>query len=234
MVRTSQGKRRVIAGSPRLTVTAKRSFRHGIRRQKETGRRSQVFMESFVIAKVRYAMRRPIPTIPLKYQGQPMPNIAALLKSEITRLSRKEIRNEVRPLRKATASYRREIATLKRAIASLERQAKQMAKRAPAPQSASDASDEKPTRFVAKGLLALRKRLALSAPQLARLLGVSTQSVYNWEHKKAVPRKEQIAAIVALRPVGKKEVHQRLDALARPAKRKTAKRKTAKRKRSRA
>jgi DNA-binding transcriptional regulator YiaG len=163
-----------------------------------------------------------------------MPNIAALLKSEISRLSRKEIRNEVQPLRKATASHRREIATLKRAIASLVRQAKQMAKKTPMHQSVSNESDGKPTRFVAKGLLSLRKRLVLSAPELARLLGVSTQSVYNWEHKKAVPRKEQIAAIVALRPVGKKEVHQRLDTLARPTKRKMAKRKTAKRKRSRA
>lgn len=95
-------------------------------------------------------------------------------------------------------------------------------------------ADGKPTRFVAKGLVSLRKRLALSAPQLARLLGVSTQSVYNWEHKKAVPRKEQVSAIVALRPVGKKEVQQRLDALARPASRKATKRKPTTRKRSRA
>jgi DNA-binding transcriptional regulator YiaG len=159
-----------------------------------------------------------------------MPNIAALLKSEISRLSRKEIRNEVQPLRKAAASHRREIATLKRAIASLERQAKQMTKKAFVDQGAAVDADGKPTRFVAKGLVSLRKRLAVSAPQLARLLGVSTQSVYNWEHKKAVPRKEQVAAIVALRPVGKKEVHQRLDALARPAKRKAALARPAKRK----
>jgi hypothetical protein len=37
------------------------------------------------------------------------------------------------------------------------------------------------------------------------------QSVYNWERKKATPRKEQIAAIVALRGIGKKEAHQRLN-----------------------
>jgi DNA-binding transcriptional regulator YiaG len=163
-----------------------------------------------------------------------MPNIAALLKSEISRLSRKEIRSEVQPLRKTAASHRREIATLKRAIATLQRQAKQMTKKAFVDQGEAVDADGKPTRFVAKGLVSLRKRLAVSAPQLARLLGVSTQSVYNWEHKKAVPRKEQVAAIVALRPVGKKEVHQRLDALARPAKRKATKRKATKRRRSRA
>jgi transcriptional regulator with XRE-family HTH domain len=56
--------------------------------------------------------------------------------------------------------------------------------------------------------------LGLSAVDLARLLGVSMQSVYNWEHKKATPRKEQVAAIAALRSIGKKEAHQRLDASA--------------------
>jgi hypothetical protein len=39
------------------------------------------------------------------------------------------------------------------------------------------------------------------------------QSVYNWEHKKATPRKEQVAAIVAMRSIGKQQARKRLDAL---------------------
>jgi DNA-binding transcriptional regulator YiaG len=81
-------------------------------------------------------------------------------------------------------------------------------------------TDEKQTRFVAKGLVSLRKRLGLSAADLARLLGVSTQSVYNWEHKKASPRKVQVTAIAALRSVSKKEAHERLNASSRTVKRK--------------
>jgi len=42
------------------------------------------------------------------------------------------------------------------------------------------------------------------------------QSVYNWERKVAVPRSSQIAAIAALRGVGKKEALQRLEAQAAP------------------
>jgi DNA-binding transcriptional regulator YiaG len=57
----------------------------------------------------------------------------------------------------------------------------------------------------------LRKRLDLSAAELAQLLGVSMQSVYNWEHKKSAPRKEQVAAIVALRSIGKREARRRLE-----------------------
>ena len=60
----------------------------------------------------------------------------------------------------------------------------------------------------------MRKRLGLSAAQLAALVGVSEQSVYNWETKKATPRKEQFAAIIALRGIGKREVRQRLAAKA--------------------
>lgn len=139
-----------------------------------------------------------------------MTNIAALLKSEISRLSRKEVRKEVQALRKSSAAHRREIAALKRAIASLERRSKQIAKQAVSSGKAPIA-DQTPTRFVAKGFVSLRRRLDLSAADIARLLGVSMQSVYNWEHKKAMPRKEQVAAIAALRSIGKKEARQRLE-----------------------
>jgi DNA-binding transcriptional regulator YiaG len=150
-----------------------------------------------------------------------MPNLASLLKSEISRLSRREIRREVLPLRRSAAAHRREIAALKRTIAALERRAKSLAKFA-APRTADKASaPENQTRFVAKGLVSLRKRLGLSAVDLARLLGVSMQSVYNWEHKKATPRKEQVAAIVALRSLGKKEAQARLEGLKASAKKKT-------------
>ena len=137
-----------------------------------------------------------------------MPNIATLLKVEISRLARKEMRREIGPLRKTAAGYRREIAQLKRALASLDRRMKQIAKSRPSNEVAVEHG--RPIRFVAKGLVSLRKRLGLSADELARLLGVSMQSIYNWEHKKATPRKEQVTAIAALRGLGKKEARDRL------------------------
>ena len=59
-----------------------------------------------------------------------MPNVASLLKAEIVRLARKEVRNEVGSLRKASASQRRQIASLKREITTLQRQAKGLARQA--------------------------------------------------------------------------------------------------------
>jgi DNA-binding transcriptional regulator YiaG len=153
-----------------------------------------------------------------------MANIGTLLKSEISRLARREIRREVLPLRKSNAAHRREIAALKRAIAILDRRAKSLAKVATRQNNEGATPDERQTRFVAKGLVSLRKRLDVSAADLARLLGVSMQSVYNWEHKKASPRREQVTAIAALRSIGKKEARQRLDAASRRPKRNTTKR----------
>ena len=68
-------------------------------------------------------------------------------------------------------------------------------------------------RFVAKGLRSLRARLGLSAHDLAQLMGVSDQSIYNWELKKAAPRREQLVTLGTLREMGKREAHARLEAL---------------------
>ena len=134
-----------------------------------------------------------------------MPNIGSVLKQEISRLARREIRKEVQTLRKASASHRRQLAALKRALAELDRRVGSLARTATA-QAAPAATSRKPMRFVAKGLRSLRERLGLSMKDLAKLVGVSEQSVYNWEHKRAVPREPQLARIAALRGKGKREI----------------------------
>jgi DNA-binding transcriptional regulator YiaG len=143
-----------------------------------------------------------------------MANIATMLKTEITRLCRRELRREVAAMKKASASYRRDIAALKRKIVALERNTNLLSKRAaPLSEKGSATLPDRPVRFVAKGLRALRTRLDLSAAQLALVLGVSEQSVYNWETKKATPRKEQLAAIIGMRSIGKREAQQRLESV---------------------
>jgi DNA-binding transcriptional regulator YiaG len=152
-----------------------------------------------------------------------MPNIGALLKAEIARLSKREIRKEVAGVKRASATYRREIAALKREVTVLQRKSAVLERHASqaANNNASELPD-RPIRFVAKGLRSLRNRLGMSAGQLAIVLGVSAQSVYNWETRKATPRKEQLAAISALRGMGKREAQSRLasvqSARARPGK----------------
>lgn len=144
-----------------------------------------------------------------------MPNIAAVLKDEIARIARKEVRAQTEDLRKSTAQYRAHIAALRRRVDELERQLRRATKGAgrSAPPAADDdeASDGPQRRFSAKRLAAQRQKLGLSAADFATLLGVSGQSVYKWEHGEARPRAKQLEAIAALRGIGKREAAQRLE-----------------------
>ena len=59
-------------------------------------------------------------------------------------------------------------------------------------------------RFSAKGLASQRRRLALSAQDCGLLLGTSAQSIYNWEAGKTRPLARHLAAIAALKTLGKR------------------------------
>jgi DNA-binding XRE family transcriptional regulator len=133
-------------------------------------------------------------------------NIAVVLKEEITRLARRELRSETAKLKKASAQYRSEIAELKRRALVLEQQLSRVQKSIP---KKSDVPDKEAAsskaRFTAKGFRTLRQKLGLSANDLGKLIGVSAQSIYSWEAEKSHPRAQQVAAIAALRGLGKRE-----------------------------
>lgn len=141
-----------------------------------------------------------------------MPNLSMILKIEITRLARKEIKAAVDPVRKANAGHRKEIAELKRDIASLRRDLKAASKPSIARADASEEANAG-TRFSAKGLKSLRARLGFSAAEFGLLVEASGQSVYNWETGKTVPRASQQAALASVRGIGKREAAKRLAAM---------------------
>jgi len=138
-----------------------------------------------------------------------MPNIASILKSEIARVARKELRSETLQLKKAVSAYRSQIAALKRRTQALEKQLRSLSRRGgkPQPDTADAAGNEAMAafRFSAKGLKSHRKRLGLSAHECGILLGASGQSVYKWEDGKARPRAKHLPAIAALRTLGRKQ-----------------------------
>ena len=141
-----------------------------------------------------------------------MPNIGAVLKAEISRLSRKEVRQQVETTRKMSAQHRRYIAALKTEIARLERQVSMLDRRVgELTKSVPSTAGEKPLRFVAKGFRSQRERLGLSAAECARLIGVSAQTIYNWEREEARPRGAQRAKLAAVRGMGKREARKRLE-----------------------
>ena len=140
-----------------------------------------------------------------------MPNIAKVLKEEITRLARKEVRAAQEKSKGLTAQHHREIANLKGQVVALKRQVialeRQVRKTGAAPQQPAAS---KQMRFVPKGLVSTRKRLGLSAADLAKMMGVSAQTIYNWERGVTKPGADQLAKLASLRGIGKRQVQAHL------------------------
>lgn len=143
-----------------------------------------------------------------------MPNLASVMKDEIARIARREINRETALLKKQSAAYRRDIAELKRThsdlarrIAFLEKQEKKRIASAPSEKAAEGA------RFSPKWVKSHRKKLGLSAADYALLVGCSGLTVYNWEQGKSKPRAKQLAALVEVRGLGKREALRRLEML---------------------
>ena len=144
-----------------------------------------------------------------------MANLAGALKDEIRRLAKKEIRAETGATKQAVAQYRREIASLKRQLREQEKKitflANQERKRLEMPQGTEEPAEG--VRFSARSVKSQRERLGFSAADYAKLVGVSPLTIYNWEKGKSRPRQEQLAALVAVRGIGKREALKRLELL---------------------
>lgn len=143
-----------------------------------------------------------------------MPNLATVLKAEISRLARKEVKAGTQAVRRANAKYRSDIAELKRQVAALSKQVAylEQQERKRASQAPPEVSAEG-KRFSARGLQTHRKKLGVSAADYARLVGVSAQTIYSWESGRSKPRTPQLAALVGVRGLGKREALRRLELL---------------------
>ena len=142
-----------------------------------------------------------------------MPQFAAALQAEIRRLARKEVKALTSVTKKAAAQHRRDIAALKRhahmqerKIALLEALERKRSALLPAPATVADGK-----RFSARWLKAHRARLKLSAEDYGKLAGISSLSVYSLERGKTKPRKATLAALVAVRGMGRREALRRLE-----------------------
>ena len=141
-----------------------------------------------------------------------MPNIANILKLEISRIARKEVRGETHSLKKAVTTYRSEIASLKRRAKELEDQVRQLSKASAKVKVAPDAEVvAQSVRFSAKALASQRRRLKLSADRLGLLIGVSGQSIYNWEQGAAAPHAKYLPAIAALKTLSVRQAGEVID-----------------------
>ena len=144
-----------------------------------------------------------------------MPNLAAAIKDTIRRLARKEIKAETGKTKQAVTQYRRDIAKLKRQIQAQEKEIASLkvreGKRLGQPQAAEEPANT--VRFSARSVRAQRARTGLSAADYGKLVGVSGLTIYSWEHGKSRPRKAQLARLVAVRGIGRREATKKLEML---------------------
>ncbi|HRQ64257.1 MAG TPA: helix-turn-helix transcriptional regulator [Xanthomonadaceae bacterium] len=143
-----------------------------------------------------------------------MPNIATVLKEEIGRIARKELRGHIEPLRKAVSQHRRDIASLKREREALQRELRALKKRAGAeraPAAVPDDGSARQIRFSPVWLRKHREKLGLSQQQYGTLVGVSGNTIWNWETGNAAPRAAQRERLAAVRGIGKRAALEALE-----------------------
>jgi DNA-binding transcriptional regulator YiaG len=164
-----------------------------------------------------------------------MPNVNTVLKDMICRLARKEIKANTSSTKGAVAQFRRDIAKLKRQVRDQQKEIgflkAQERKRLSQPQPKEE--PEEGVRFSARSVKAQRRRLKLSAADYGKLVGVSGLTIYNWELGKSRPREAQLAKLVAVRGIGKREALAKLEMVKAKMERGTKKRRVPKRRKGR-
>ena len=142
-----------------------------------------------------------------------MPNFAQAVKAEIVRLSRKEIKAQVGPLKNPIFILKRTVSDLKRKVAILESETKRLSAMVKDSKSHVSAEEASKARITSRNFKALRKKLGLSQDSFAKLLGISGQAVYANEHKtgRLRLRSPTVSAFLSLRNIGKREAKRMLN-----------------------
>ena len=141
-----------------------------------------------------------------------MPNVAQVLKEEISRLARKEVRAACDPLKKQVRSLRDRVKQEQAVVAKLERTLSKAAVQSTDTRTSLYAPKEKEEKSRARATPASirrhRHRLGLSQADLGKLLGVSTNTVVRWEAGSSKPRAQHRDALLKLRKLGVRELKQ--------------------------
>ena len=141
-----------------------------------------------------------------------MSSLASVLKKEIARLARKEVRAAMEVSRKSIARQRTEISQLRKRVKELESLVAklQAGNSGVVGEAIPLESSLAAVRFSPKSMRSHPKRLGLSAENYAKILGVSMQTVYHWEQGKSRPRQSQLQRLAAVRKMGKREALKQL------------------------
>ncbi len=142
-----------------------------------------------------------------------MGKFEGIIKSEIARLAKREVRKTLVPLGRDVRSLKSIVSQLRKAVLLLERLTAQQQKELGQRKVPLEAPPEevKKSRFSPALIRSLRRHLAISQKELATLAGVTVGAVHQWESGKFKPKDEKKGVIVALRKLGRREVNKLLE-----------------------
>jgi DNA-binding transcriptional regulator YiaG len=152
--------------------------------------------------------------------------IESAIKEAILRGARRQVRAITTPLRHEVRRLRLTVGQLRRDLSAwrdVARQWQRMSRSATWKPEVSDA-ELKTSRLSPRLIQKLRVRLALSQAALARLAGVSTGSVVQWERGRSTPSGPNRKSLVALRKLGRRDAKRLLASLAQASPARTARR----------
>jgi len=137
-----------------------------------------------------------------------MGKMEQMLRSEITRLAKKQVRATCLPLARGVRRLKRTVAALRKTVAVLVRLATELQVERTAERAKLAAAPEevKAARVSPDLIKRLRARLGITQGEFATLVSVSTNAVGFWEQGKARPKGHNREALVALRKLGRREV----------------------------
>src|SRR4030067_3598446 len=137
-----------------------------------------------------------------------MGKVESIIKSEIIRLAKGEMRKISIPLGRDVRLMKNTVSQVRKSVLALEpfaaHQQKELSKR----EIRLEATPEevKKSRLSPRLIKNLRKHLGITQKELAILTGVTVGAAHQWEIGKFNPKPEKKAALVALRKLGRGDV----------------------------
>jgi DNA-binding transcriptional regulator YiaG len=142
-----------------------------------------------------------------------MAKFEVIIKSEIMRLAKREIRKIAVPLGSDVRSLKSAVSQLRKAVLTLQRITANQQKVLEKGKKPLEAAPEevKMSRFSPRLIRSLRGHLGITQKELAILTGVTVGAIHQWESGQFKPSMKKKAVMVALRKLGRREVRKLLE-----------------------
>lgn len=137
-----------------------------------------------------------------------MGKFEGIIKTEIVRLAKREVRKISVPLGRDVWSLKSAVSQLRKAVLTLQRITTQQQKQLEKGEMPLQAAPEevKLSRFSPRLIRSLRGHLGITQKELAILTGVTVGAVHLWESGQFKPSEKKKGVMVALRKLGRREV----------------------------